>query len=77
VLIKGAPCPAHYAAEKSIDTPNTHGTGCTQSAATAAYLARGHSPFEATRHAKDYITAALRYPWRLAAGMGPTDNFCL
>jgi hydroxymethylpyrimidine/phosphomethylpyrimidine kinase len=58
-----------------IDTPNTHGTGCTQSAAMAAHLALGHSPLEAARRAKDYITAALRYPLALGRGNGPFCQF--
>jgi hydroxymethylpyrimidine/phosphomethylpyrimidine kinase len=42
-----------------IDTPHTHGTGCTFSAAIAAFLAKGYAPLEAIARAKDYLTAAL------------------
>jgi hydroxymethylpyrimidine/phosphomethylpyrimidine kinase len=38
---------------------DTHGTGCTYSAAIATGLARGLSLVEAVRQAKDYITAAI------------------
>jgi hydroxymethylpyrimidine/phosphomethylpyrimidine kinase len=38
---------------------NTHGTGCTFSAAVAAYLARGLSLKMAMKNAKGYITAAI------------------
>jgi hydroxymethylpyrimidine/phosphomethylpyrimidine kinase len=41
-----------------IDTPHTHGTGCTFSAAIAAFLAKGHTPLEAIARAKDYLTAS-------------------
>jgi hydroxymethylpyrimidine/phosphomethylpyrimidine kinase len=60
-----------------IDTPNTHGTGCTLSAAMAAHLALGRSPLEATQRAKDYVTAALRYPLALGRGNGPFCHFAL
>jgi len=42
-----------------IDTKNTHGTGCTLSAAIASYLALGKNLREAFALAKDYITHAL------------------
>jgi hydroxymethylpyrimidine/phosphomethylpyrimidine kinase len=54
-----------------IDTPNTHGTGCTLSAAIAAGLARGHGLTEAVRDAKEYITSAIAAADRLAIGKGP------
>lgn len=38
---------------------NTHGTGCTLSAAIAAYLAQGHSVRSAVKDAKVYITNAI------------------
>ena len=40
-------------------TRNTHGTGCTLSAAIAAELAKGASLPEAVASAKDYVTAAI------------------
>jgi hypothetical protein len=58
-----------------IDTPNTHGTGCTLSAAIAAQLALGRAPLDATRRAKDYVTAALRHPLALGRGNGPFSHF--
>jgi hydroxymethylpyrimidine/phosphomethylpyrimidine kinase len=38
---------------------STHGTGCTSSAAIAAYCARGKSIVQAVRLAKDYISRAI------------------
>ncbi|SEM75408.1 bifunctional hydroxymethylpyrimidine kinase/phosphomethylpyrimidine kinase [Palleronia pelagia] len=60
-----------------IDTANTHGTGCSLSSALAAQLARGLSPAEAFRAAKDFVTAAIRAADRLDVGQGhgPTHHF--
>ena len=58
-----------------IDTTDTHGTGCTLSAAIAANLALGHPPFEATTRAKDYVTKALSYSLRIGKGQGPVGHF--
>jgi hydroxymethylpyrimidine/phosphomethylpyrimidine kinase len=43
-----------------IDTPNTHGTGCTLSAAICARLALGDDLLDAVRAAKAYLTEGLR-----------------
>src|SRR5690242_7138696 len=43
-----------------IDSNNTHGTGCTLSAAIAAGLAQGRPLADAIREAKAYVTAAIR-----------------
>ena len=40
-----------------LDTPNTHGTGCTLSSAVAAFLAQGLPLDEAVVCAKEYINA--------------------
>ena len=58
-----------------IDTPNTHGTGCTLSSAIAAYLARGNSLVEAVSLAKDYVTEGLRHSLRPGHGPGPLNHF--
>ena len=60
-----------------IDTPNTHGTGCTLSSAICAYLARGHAVHESVELAKDYMTAAIRAgaDYRLGGGHGPVHHF--
>jgi len=54
-----------------IATRNTHGTGCTLSAAIAAGLARGEGLTEAVSRAKEYVTAAIAAADRLAIGTGP------
>ncbi len=60
-----------------IATRNTHGTGCTLSAAIAALLAHGAEPEAAVRRAKQYLTEALRQADRLdvGAGHGPVHHF--
>jgi hydroxymethylpyrimidine/phosphomethylpyrimidine kinase len=58
-----------------IRTKNTHGTGCTFSAAVAAYLARGEKLESAVRAAKKYITAAIRQSFAVGAGHGPVHHF--
>jgi len=44
---------------EKIDTTNTHGTGCTLSAAIAAHLARGADMLSAVTQARDYLREAL------------------
>ena len=60
-----------------IDTPNTHGTGCTLSSAFASFLARGLSLDEAARRAKDYIASAIESgaEYSIGHGHGPVDHF--
>lgn len=57
-----------------IATHQTHGTGCTFSAALTAELAKGHSVEAACTVAKRFIQAALHYPLSLGAGHGPTHH---
>ncbi len=61
--------------DERIETPHTHGTGCTFSAAIAAYLARGRSVEEAVRGAKEYITEAIRHAPGIGHGHGPVGHF--
>ncbi len=60
---------------EQITTKNTHGTGCTLSAAIAANLALGKPALEATRLAKDYVTSALSYSLNIGKGQGPVGHF--
>lgn len=60
-----------------VNTPNTHGTGCTLSAAIAAFMARGNNLVEAVTLAIDYLfhaIAAGKY-YRLGQGHGPVHHF--
>ncbi len=58
-----------------IDTPHTHGTGCTYAAAIAAQLARGKSMPDAVQAAKTYVTEAIRHSLAIGHGRGPTNHF--
>lgn len=62
-------------ATERIDTPHTHGTGCTFASAIAACLALGHAPDEAARRAKAYVTGAIRHAPGLGHGHGPLHHF--
>lgn len=57
-----------------IDTVQSHGTGCTFSAALAAQLAKGRTIHEALYTAKEFIQAALSHPLHIGAGHGPTNH---
>ncbi|MCY1310908.1 hydroxymethylpyrimidine kinase/phosphomethylpyrimidine kinase [compost metagenome] len=60
-----------------IETVNTHGTGCTLSAALAALLPQTGDVPEAARRAKAYLTEAIRHAERLSVGSGhgPVHHF--
>jgi hydroxymethylpyrimidine/phosphomethylpyrimidine kinase len=58
-----------------IETKNTHGTGCTYSAAIATQLGLGKDLGAAIRSAKGYITNAIRYSLNIGGGHGPTNHF--
>ncbi|GAC1617127.1 MAG: bifunctional hydroxymethylpyrimidine kinase/phosphomethylpyrimidine kinase [Ktedonobacteraceae bacterium] len=60
-----------------LHTRHTHGTGCTFSAAIAAFMARGWSVEEAVARAKRYITGAIRNAPGIGHGHGPVDHFWL
>ena len=64
-------------AAKRVDTKNTHGTGCTLSAAIAALLPASPDVPTAVRGAKDYLVAALEAADRLDVGKGhgPVHHF--
>nr|WP_317412166.1 bifunctional hydroxymethylpyrimidine kinase/phosphomethylpyrimidine kinase [uncultured Solibaculum sp.] len=58
-----------------IDTPNTHGTGCTLSSAIASNLALGHSVEQSVALAKRYIQTAIEHAIPLGHGHGPVNHF--
>lgn len=58
-----------------IDTKNTHGTGCTYSAAIASNLSRGLPLPAAVERAKAYVTTAIAHALELGRGNGPTHHF--
>ena len=58
-----------------LDSANTHGTGCTLSAAIAAGLARGRDLAAAVGEAKAYVTAAIRAGFPAGRGVGVLRHF--
>jgi hydroxymethylpyrimidine/phosphomethylpyrimidine kinase len=56
-----------------IDTPHTHGSGCTYASAIAAQLARGRELEAAIERAKAFVTEAIRHGFAVGHGPGPTD----
>ncbi len=59
-----------------VDTTNTHGTGCTLSAAAATFLGFGKSLEDAVIEAQRYLTRALERGFNPGTGSGP-PNFSL
>ncbi len=56
-----------------IQTKNTHGTGCSFSAAIAAGLAKGKSIEESVEIAKKFISMAIDYGLNIGKGHGPVN----
>ena len=75
VLVTAAGEVTHLRAPR-IATRNTHGTGCTLSAAIAALLATGAALPDAIRRAKTFLSAALAHgaTLRIGNGSGPVDH---
>jgi hydroxymethylpyrimidine/phosphomethylpyrimidine kinase len=65
----------HFSAPR-VETRNTHGTGCTLSAAIVAYLVLGLQLEDAAGEAKRFLTGALvaAKDQTLGAGAGPVDH---
>jgi len=58
-----------------IFTENTHGTGCTFSAAICAGLAMGNETMNSIRSAKNYINGAIANSFDIGKGHGPLNHF--
>ncbi len=58
-----------------LETPHTHGTGCTYASAIAAHVARGKPVPDAVETAKTYITEAIRHGLAIGHGRGPINHF--
>lgn len=63
--------------QPTVDTCNTHGTGCTLSSAITCYLAMGMTMEEAIGRAKEYVTRAIRAGADVCIGRGhgPVNHF--
>jgi hydroxymethylpyrimidine/phosphomethylpyrimidine kinase len=58
-----------------MDTPHTHGTGCTLSAAATAGLARGIPLPDAVDEAVGFVARAIESAPGLGSGKGPVNHF--
>lgn len=67
----------HKFSAPRVATKNTHGTGCSLSAALAAELAKGHRVPDALRHAHRWLQGALQHADALDVGHGhgPLHHF--
>ena len=61
---------------KRVQTPNTHGTGCTLSSAFAAALARGENLTKGAKSAKEYLGQAIisGADYEIGRGHGPVNH---
>lgn len=92
VLVKGGHLPGDAVPDAIVDarhgvvrefpgtriaTHNTHGTGCSLSAALATRLARGENTIVAARSAREWLRGALRTSGalRVGRGHGPVNHF--
>ncbi|UOD50680.1 bifunctional hydroxymethylpyrimidine kinase/phosphomethylpyrimidine kinase [Orrella daihaiensis] len=90
VFLKGGHLPGHETTDllhdgdvmielpgQRINTRNTHGTGCTLSAALATLLAKGLDAPEAASEAKAYLVKAIAESGQLSVGHGhgPVHHF--
>ena len=55
-------------------TKNTHGTGCTYSAALASLLALGYDVLAAVKIVRRYMDIVIRYSLSLGKGFSPTNH---
>jgi hydroxymethylpyrimidine kinase/phosphomethylpyrimidine kinase len=53
---------------------NTHGTGCSLASAIASELAKGHSIYDATLTAKEYVHSAIAQAFDVGQGHGPINH---
>lgn len=67
----------HQLKSDFINSNNTHGTGCTLSSATAAYMALGNDMLTSIEKAKSYVHHAIEYgkDVRTGSGHGPLNHF--
>ena len=60
--------------QPGIKTLNNHGTGCTLSAAIAAYLGLGLGIRDAIVHAQKFLNHCLRHGYAPGLGAGPPNH---
>lgn len=73
-LLLAGGCIHRFEGER-IETRNTHGTGCTTSAAIATFAAQGEPLVRAVARAKFFIHEAIRTAIDLGSGQGPVNHW--
>ncbi|MHA1597972.1 MAG: bifunctional hydroxymethylpyrimidine kinase/phosphomethylpyrimidine kinase [Alphaproteobacteria bacterium] len=72
-LFEGGQLIAEYSSAR-IDTPHTHGTGCTLASAVATGLAQGLQLGDAVERARAYVIEAIRTAPGYGSGHGPLNH---
>jgi len=67
----------HWFCNQVVNTKNTHGSGCTLSAAICGYRGLGFSLFDSINKAKLYIQKALKKSYKVGSGPGPLGHFII
>jgi len=73
LLLDGADLAELFEASR-IDTPNTHGTGCTLASAIACGMAQGMTVRDAVVRAREYVREAIRTNPGYGHGHGPLNH---
>ena len=73
-VLVGSKCGTLRLPQKYVKTENTHGTGCTLSAAIASSLGKGQDLVEAVKTAQAYIYCALKNSVNPGKGCGPVNH---
>ena len=66
---------SYWLKNKFIDTQNSHGSGCTLSAAICSHLALGLDLLESVNKAKTFIEKSLINSYKIGAGPGPLGHY--
>ncbi len=58
-----------------IETPNTHGTGCTLASAVACNLFKGLNLYDSVSNARNYVMGCIKNPFIVGNGHNPLNHF--
>ncbi len=65
----------HWFINKFVNTSNTHGSGCTLSAAICSYVGLGFNLIESIINAKNFIERSLAKSYKIGSGPGPLGHY--